>query len=99
LGTSLLSLEIGKELTYLNLYGPYSNRMEYWEHFFNSSWLHRGMVVLGGDLNFSLGASEIWGPLSQVDSLFLNFFIRNLEQVGLLDIEPTKLTPTWTNKD
>jgi hypothetical protein len=26
------------------------------------------------------------------------YFIRKLEVVGLLDIEPTKLTPTWRNK-
>jgi hypothetical protein len=71
--------------------------MEFWEHFFNSSWLHGGLVVLGGDLNFSLIASEILGPCFQVDCL-LNFFIKNLEQVGLMDIDPTKLTPTWTNQ-
>jgi len=43
------------------------------------------MVVLRGDLNFSLGALEIWGPMAHLDSLS-NFLIMNLEEVGLLDI-------------
>jgi hypothetical protein len=29
---------------------------------------------------------------------FFDFFIKKLEQVGLLHIEPAKLTPIWTNK-
>jgi hypothetical protein len=33
----------------------------------------------------------------QVDCLS-SYFIRKMEEVGLLDIEPTKLTPTWRNK-
>jgi hypothetical protein len=28
----------------------------------------------------------------------LRYFIRNLEEEGMLDIEPTKITPTWRNK-
>ena len=59
-------------------------------------WIQGGMVILGSDLNFYLGACEIWRPMAKVDCL-LNFLIRNLKQVGLLDIEPTKLTPTSTN--
>ena len=53
-------------------------------------------MVLGGDLNLSLGAFEIWGVVVQLDNLS-ELFIGNLEQVRLLDIEPSKLTPTWTN--
>lgn len=36
------------------------------------------IVVLGGDLNFSLGVSEIWGLATPLDSL-LDDFIENLE--------------------
>jgi hypothetical protein len=53
--------------------------------------------VIGGDLNFTLGASEIWGLATQIDCL-QGYFLRKLEEVGLLDIEPTKLSPTWRNK-
>eukprot|EP01018_Ginkgo_biloba_P034237 Gb_24170 [translate_table: standard] len=51
----------------------------------------------GGDLNFSLERSEIWVSVAQVDPLS-NFFIKSLEEVGLYDIEPVKLRPTWSNK-
>jgi hypothetical protein len=54
-------------------------------------------VVVGGDLNFIMGVSEIWGIAAQEDCL-LRLFLKKLEEVGLLDVEPTKLTPTWTNR-
>jgi hypothetical protein len=58
--------------------------------------IHNGLVVVGGDLNFTMGAPKVWGPTMQVDCL-LGYFIRKLE-VGLFDIEPTKPTPTWRNE-
>jgi hypothetical protein len=59
---SLFSLKLGKTLTYLNVYRPYFEIFVFWENFFDNSWLQGGMVVIGGDLNFSLDAFEIWGP-------------------------------------
>jgi hypothetical protein len=57
--------------------------LDFWEHFFNSSWLQGGMVVIGGDLNFSLGASEIWGPVTQLDNLSY-FFIEEFGTSGII---------------
>jgi hypothetical protein len=51
----------------------------------------------GGDLNFTLGASKVWGIVTQLDPLS-RYFIRKLEETCLLDIEPSKLSPTWSNK-
>ena len=53
-------------------------------------------LVLGGDLNFSLGLSEIWGVKARVDVL-TNFFTNLLESLGLVDINPMVSIPTWTN--
>jgi hypothetical protein len=50
-------------------------------------------VIVGGDMNFSLGVLEVLGPLGQVDNL-IGFFIRKLERVGLLNIEPKKHNST-----
>jgi hypothetical protein len=50
-------------------------------------------MILGDDLNFSLSASNIWRNATQVGSLSKNF-IQNPKRVGILDIEPSKLTPT-----
>jgi hypothetical protein len=86
-------MDMGKKLSVLNVYGPYSNRVEYWDTFFKLECIQNGLVVIGGDLNFTLGAFKIWGPVAQIDCL-LGYFLRKLEEVGLLDIEPTKLSPT-----
>ena len=55
-------------------------------------------LVIGGDLNFSLGLSEIWGVNAQVDPL-TNFFRNMLERLGLVDINPLVSIPTWSNRE
>lgn len=47
-------------------------------------------IILGGDLNFSMGRAEIWDQVSHIDPL-LNYFIQKFEDKGLLDVEPIKL--------
>jgi len=81
----------------LNAYGPYIDIVNYWDRLFNKNWLLFGLVVVGGDLKITLGALEIWGPSSQKDYLS-SYFLKKMEEVELLDVEPTKLTPTLTNK-
>jgi len=90
-------MDMGKEIFILNIYGPYSDGVEYWEKLFNTERVHSGLVVIGRDINFSLGASKIWGLAAHMDCL-LRHFIRNMEAMGVLDIEPSKLTLAWGNK-
>ena len=54
-------------------------------------------LVVGGDLNFSLGQSEIWGVKARVDVL-TDFFINLLEGLGLIDITPLDSIPNWSNR-
>ena len=54
-------------------------------------------LVFGGDLNFSLGISEIWGDRARVDVL-TDFFFNLLEGLGLVDITPLVSIPTWSNR-
>ena len=54
-------------------------------------------MILGGDLNYSIGVSEIWEVKARADILS-NFFIRQMEDAVLVDIVPTILLPTWTNR-
>jgi hypothetical protein len=64
----------------LNIYGPYLDRVEYWDRVLNMEWIQRGLVVVEGDFNFTLGESELWGPTAQVDYLvgyFIIFFGRS----------------------
>lgn len=54
-------------------------------------------IILGGDLNFSLGLSESWGHHAQVDPLLV-FFENLLDLHNLIDIPSAKLVPTWRNR-
>jgi hypothetical protein len=62
-------MDLGKEITLLDIYGPYLDRVKYRDKIFQMDWIQHGLVVLAGDLNFTLGASEVWGPTTQVDYL------------------------------
>ena len=59
--------------TIFNVYGPYLNRIPFWDKLFNKSLLREDRVIIGGDLNFSLGQTEVWGPHACVD-LLMNYF-------------------------
>lgn len=52
---------------------------------------------MGGDLNSTLGGHEIWGPRAQ-DNQLAGYFVQKLHECHLIDIDPIKLKPTWTNK-
>ena len=54
-----------------------------------------GNVNVGGDFNVTM-KREIWGRNGSSNSL-LDFFIHNLEEENLCDVEPIKMTPTWRN--
>jgi hypothetical protein len=53
-------------------------------------------LIIGGDINFSLGEAETWGPSAHPDPQTY-FFSHLLATNGLIDIVPTKLIPTWRN--
>ena len=96
LGVEVFSAELGVSLSVINVYGPYLNRAPFWDSLLHNPMVQGDSVVLGGDLNFSLGHNEVWGPHAQVDSL-ARFFVQKLIEKGLLDIEPVKIKPTWRN--
>jgi len=97
IGLTILSTDLGRSLTIINVYGPYQDRQRYWNSLAECSWFRGKDLILGGDLNFSLGASKLSGQhdaLITLTNLFLNF----LDQIGLVDIEPQKLPLTWCNR-
>ena len=44
-----------------------------------------------------MGLSEIWGIRARLDPLS-NFFTKSLEEFGLVDVVPSVMLPTWTNR-
>jgi hypothetical protein len=96
LGIDIFVEGLGKEFRILNVYGPYLDRTPFWETLLSLKILKVENLILGGDLNFSLGEAEVWGPSACPDQLttrITHLFSTN----GLLDITPRKLNPTWRN--
>lgn len=97
IGTDVYFHELSAEFRLFNVYGPYLNREVFWDKFFSSSLIKHDMVIVGGDLNFSLGSAESLGPRASPDPL-TDFFKFHLIQKDLVDIDPIKLEPTWRNR-
>ena len=93
----LHSVELKMTIVCINFYGPYVDREFFWINLFKMECLLSSKLILGGDLNFSVGLSEIWGDKARVDNLS-DFFIRQMEDASLVDIAPTILLPTWNNQ-
>jgi hypothetical protein len=72
-------------------------RETFWENLLRKSFLDADNIILGGDLNFTIGASEVWGPNASVDPLG-GFFSHLFMERGLIDLAPAQLKPTWRNK-
>lgn len=84
-------------LTILNIYGPCQGRVPFWNDLMSNSIVKFKNMVLGGDLNFSIGSAEAWGPSVREDSpsdFFQNILISN----NLIDVNLIKLKPTWRNR-
>jgi hypothetical protein len=50
----------------------------------------------GGDLNFTMNKREALGGSARVDRI-AEFFSNRFDIGGLVDVEPLKSSPTWSN--
>jgi hypothetical protein len=80
----------------INIYGPYSDRVQFWENLKSAGVFNDPLMVIGGDLNFTLSLREVWGSNPREDR-HKGFFLSFLEAESLVDLEPVKLSPTWRN--
>eukprot|EP00253_Pinus_taeda_P026957 PITA_26957 len=96
LGADIYSRDLEEEMRIINVYGPCQNRELYWRKLLSTPFLLEDNVILGGDLNFSLGFSESWGHQAQIDPLS-DFFEHLLEIHHWIDIPSAKIQHTWRN--
>ena len=89
-------LDHGDHADVFNIYGPYINRPPFWDNIFSMDLFSGDLVVIGGDLNFSLGQAEVWGPFARPDPLS-GYFTQKFIEKNWLDIELVKQKPTWHN--
>ena len=68
----------------------------FWELVRRSGFLSSPNLILGGDLNLTLKASETWGDRAVIDPLFTHFH-HFFDSLGLMDIDPPNSSPTWRN--
>lgn len=85
---------IDKEINLLNIDGPYYYRKIFWEEIIDEGLLQHPNFIIGGDLNMVLSGKEVWGRNNILDVL-APFFSTLFEEVGLVDIEPSPIRPTW----
>lgn len=83
-------------LSILNCYAPYRERQSFWVSLQGSGLMNLDDLIIAGDLNFNCHASEIWGSSARLDDL-ADFFAQLIVDSDLVDVQPHKLVPTWTN--
>eukprot|EP00253_Pinus_taeda_P016805 PITA_16805 len=97
LGLDLFLVELDTNLWIVNIYGPCQQREHFWKHLLGLSIFSSDHIIIGGDLNFSLGYGESWGSMAQVDSIS-RFMTDLLEWSNLMDVPMNKPLPTWRNR-
>jgi hypothetical protein len=85
-----------EKIKMFNCYAPYKDRELFWKPIIDSGLLSEEGTIVGGDLNFTLSAPEVWGDLARSDPL-VDYFSSIILTSGLVDIQPTKMAPTWRN--
>jgi len=83
-------------VTLLNCDGPYKERLSFWQLAENTGVLEEESLIVGGDLNLTLSTREVWGVISRLDPL-ADYFFGLFDAVGLVDVIPKQLGPTWRN--
>eukprot|EP00253_Pinus_taeda_P033452 PITA_33452 len=97
MGMEFISPYFALPISIVNIYGPCQGREIFWNDLMAKSLLKSSLLIVGGDLNFSLGRAEAWGPSSREDPLS-DFFLKLLSDNNLIDPAPIKLKPTWRNR-
>ena len=83
-------------LSILNCYGPYQDHENFWNTMAIGGLLSLPNLILVGDLNLTLNASEIWGTKAHLDPLG-PFFSKLFSDHLLVDVAPSCAGPTWRN--
>eukprot|EP00253_Pinus_taeda_P027835 PITA_27835 len=97
MGMEIITPDFPCSFQIVNIYGPCQGREGFWLDFLAKSLMKSPLMVVGGDLNFSLGRAEAWGPSAREDPLS-DFFYQILSDHNLIDPSPIILKPSWRNR-
>lgn len=96
LGIEVATSKFDIPLLILNIYGPCQERVSFWNNLLAKAVTKNQNLVIGGDLNFSIGIAEAWGPLAKEDPLS-DFFLNAFSSHNLIKANMIKLKPAWRN--
>ena len=80
-------------LSIINCYGPYLHPDTFWNEAARGGLLSLPNLILAGDLNLTLNASEVWGCKALLDPLG-PFFTQLFADFNLVDVAPPCVGPT-----
>jgi len=96
IGIDAYVLSMKLDLRLINVYGPCLDREAYWNTLLDSVLFQQDNIILGGDLNFTMGFCESWGHAAQVDP-FSETISTLLNEHHWIDMPMAKLQHTWSN--
>jgi len=88
--------DILRSVKFLNCYAPYKDRESFWQPLANCGFLKEEISIMVGDLNLIVSSLDLWGSLARVYP-FSEYFFNLFTSVGLVDLQPNHLVPTWRN--
>lgn len=97
MGMEVISPDLSLPISIVNIYGPCQGRETFWDELLSKPLMKSSLAIVGGDLNFSIGRAESWGPSAREDTLS-DFFFNLLLDNNLSDPALVKLKPTWRNR-
>lgn len=97
LGIEVVTSDFDIPLLIVNKYGPCQERVSFWINLLAKAVMKNQNLVIGGDLNFSIGIVEAWGPTVREDRLS-EFFLNAFSSHNMIEANMIKLNPTWRNR-
>jgi len=96
LGADITSSSPLISLRLLNIYGPCHHRQAFWDSLLQQDFMQSKDIIIGGNLNFSLGLAESWDHRAQSDAL-TEYFEKLMADNELFSLESARRMPTWRN--
>ena len=87
---------INQVFSILNCYGPYTQRLDFWNKVLVDGLLDLPNLLLTGDLKFTLTFSEVWGSHARTDPLS-SYFSQLLTSNSLVDLIQGSPSSNWRN--
>ena len=94
MGADITIIGLDMPIYMINFYSPCHNRDEFWDNWMAPTIMKGEHIIMGGDLNFSIGLVESWG-LNVVPNPLSVYFEHLIDDADMLDLAMPTTFPTW----